>query len=335
MNKGKYETLDKVMIESVRVVNLFIDELWTKEKLLNFVDFKVDTWLGAGLQQCLGKQAIEIIKTQQKKHFNNRTKPIFTKETLTLDERFLDIQESDGAFDIWFKFWCIGDKTVLKLPSHKHKHFNDLVADDWTVKKSCQLRRVDGFFYLNLFLEKQEPKKKTKGKTVGFDCGYKKLLVDSNGNEHDVGLEQIYEKIARKKQGSKGFKRALRHRDQAINESVKAISLSNVKEAVVEGLKDVKRNSKGKIRKSFNNKLQRWSYPKVLDRLVLRCENEGVLLTKVNPAYTSQKCSYCGETHRASRVNSLFHCVSCGMEMDADHNAAINISHMGVYGAHA
>jgi IS605 OrfB family transposase len=41
------------------------------------------------------------------------------------------------------------------------------------------------------------------------------------------------------------------------------------------------------------NKVQRWSYPKTKRKLERLCEENGVLLTKVNPAYTSQKCSLC------------------------------------------
>jgi IS605 OrfB family transposase len=321
------------MVESVRVINEFINLFWGQDHP-KFVTEKVETWLSVRLQQCLGKQALAVIKSQRKKHPENRTKPVVTKESITLDERFLDIQFSEGAFDVWFKLRSLGE-SVVKLPSHKHKHFNEFIQDGWLTKKSCRLRRVNGIFYVDLFLEKEAPEKKTEGRPVGFDCGYKKLLADSDGNTHDTGLESIYEKIARKKQGSKGFKRALRHRDQAVHESVKKIDLSEVKQVVVEGLKNVKKNSKGKITKKFNNKLQRWIYPKVLGTLSMRCEREGVLFTEVPPAYTSQTCSSCGVVDRKSRKLERFRCTTCGMEMDADHNAAINILHLGSYSTHA
>jgi IS605 OrfB family transposase len=335
MNQGKYDSLDRVMVESVRVVNEFINLLWDQDHP-KFVTNKVTTWLSARLQQCLGKQALEIIKSQRKKHPDNRTKPTFTKESITLDERFLDIQEeNEGMFDIWFKFGSLGDSTILKIPSHKHVHFNEFVRDGWEVKKSCRLRRVNGVFYLDLFLEKEAPEKRSEGSSVGFDCGYKKLLMDSNGNLHDTGLEPIYQKIAGKKQGSKGFLKALRHRDQAIHETVKNIDLSETKEVIVEALKNVKKGSKGKIRKSFNNKLQRWVYSKVLNLLSMRCEREGIEFKEVPPAYTSQTCSSCGAVDRKSRNGESYRCTTCGFTLDADHNAAINILHLGSYSTHA
>ena len=139
--------------------------------------------------------------------------------------------------------------------------------------------------------------------------------------------------MSRKKQGSNAFKKALTERNNLINSSLNKIDLSDIKEVVCEDLKNVKHKSKGKIRKKFNNKLQRWSYPKVLGKLSLMTEEAGVLLTKVNPAYTSQKCSLCGAIDKKHRIGESYQCV-CGNKIDADLNAAINVSHMGVYSLH-
>ena len=52
----------------------------------------------------------------------------------------------------------------------------------------------------------------------------------------------------------------------------------------------------------------------------------GCEIIKVNPAYTSQKCSSCGHTERANRPSqSEFRCCQCGLEINADLNASINI----------
>ncbi len=49
-------------------------------------------------------------------------------------------------------------------------------------------------------------------------------------------------------------------------------------------------------------------------------------LRKVNPAYTSQRCSRCGPVHRDNRPSqAVFACGTCGFRANADHNAAINI----------
>lgn len=329
-NSGKLRDLDRLFEESIRVVNLYIDRLWAdKDFSSKFVDFKVDTWLSARLQQALGKQALEIVKSQRRKR--RKTKPTFTKPVVNLDSRFIDIRFDQNSYDIWFRLHSLGDKIILKLPSRKHRHLNKLLDAGWLLKFSSRLRKAGNRYYIDLYAEKQAPKPKKAGLVVGYDSGYKTLLADSLGNEHGAELEQQYKKIGRKKQGSKAFKRALTERDNMINQTVNNLDLTGVKTVVVEDLKNVKHRTKGRMRKQFMNKLQRWSYPKVLGKLAAVCEEQGIELLKINPAYTSQTCSSCGHTDKSSRKGKLFDCVACGFKMDADLNAAINIRNRGVY----
>jgi IS605 OrfB family transposase len=192
------------------------------------------------------------------------------------------------------------------------------------------LRKTNGNYFIDVFFKKDAPAIKTKGKTIGLDCGYKKLLIDSDGQIYDKNLEEIYNKISRKQQGSKTFKKSLIERDQKINESVKSIDLTDVKSLIGEDLKNVKHKSKGKIAKKFNNKLQRWSYAKVLNKLEMICESLGVLMIRVDPAYSSQTCHVCHHTDKASRDGEYFKCTACDASFDADHNAARNILFRGL-----
>jgi putative transposase len=48
---------------------------------------------------------------------------------------------------------------------------------------------------------------------------------------------------------------------------------------------------------------------------------------KVSPAFTSQRCSACGQVDRGSRESqAVFRCTACGFACNADVNAAINIA---------
>lgn len=61
--------------------------------------------------------------------------------------------------------------------------------------------------------------------------------------------------------------------------------------------------------------------------------NYGTELIEVNPRYTSQRCSSCGHTHADNRKNQAnFLCVECGLTMNADLNASINIRTAGLAG---
>ena len=59
-------------------------------------------------------------------------------------------------------------------------------------------------------------------------------------------------------------------------------------------------------------------------------------MVRVPPAYTSQICSCCTHVSRNNRKSqSLFVCESCGIEIHADINAAINIHTLGQRGINA
>lgn len=334
VNKKKAKSLELLMDEATRVVNLYIEELWKRKDFSSkFVDFSIeDTWLSARMQQCLGKQALQIVKSQRQKY--KKTKPVFCGSALELDGRFVDIAFENNSFDVWVKLSSLGNKMILKLPSKKHRHFNKFFEDEtWTLKKSIRLRRIkdSNKLVIDLFFEKESPPLKANGKAVGFDSGYHKLLADSDGNIWDLGLEKMYEKIDRKQKNSKAFKRALTERTHLTNKTVKSIPMEGIKTVVVEDLTGLKKNTRHKTTKKFRRKQQRWLYPKVLDRLERICEENGVEFIRIDPAYTSQKCSSCGEVIKKSRRGETFKCASCGMKMDADFNASVNILRRGVY----
>lgn len=53
-------------------------------------------------------------------------------------------------------------------------------------------------------------------------------------------------------------------------------------------------------------------------------------VVKVDPRFTSQRCSCCGAVDSRSRKNQAsFVCTTCGFRANADQNAAINILHRG------
>ncbi len=52
---------------------------------------------------------------------------------------------------------------------------------------------------------------------------------------------------------------------------------------------------------------------------------------KIDPKYTSQLCSHCGVVRKANRKSqSVYHCSECGMDKNADVNAAVNIRDKGL-----
>ena len=80
--------------------------------------------------------------------------------------------------------------------------------------------------------------------------------------------------------------------------------------------------------KWMNSKiLGSWGYYELQNMIKYKAEREGINVRFIDAAYTSQKCSRCGNTDKENRkTQEDFKCTKCGLELNADHNAAINIA---------
>lgn len=166
----KLNTLDTVFDEYTRVVNLYVDEYAQSKTLPKFTLLKVNTWLSARLQQCAGKQALEVVRSTRKKDFelsqkrykkiykyflcknrqqkfllkkmselrlNYKIKPYFNGKTINIDNRFWKINQSTNTFDFWLVLSSIGNKIKLILPLKNHKHNKKF--NNWKQLSSCRL----------------------------------------------------------------------------------------------------------------------------------------------------------------------------------------------------
>ncbi len=75
-------------------------------------------------------------------------------------------------------------------------------------------------------------------------------------------------------------------------------------------------------KEGLNRSILATNWGQLQQRLAYKCGR----LIQVHPAYTSQTCSACGCVDKQSRQTQAdFACVDCGFELNADHNAALNI----------
>jgi len=63
--------------------------------------------------------------------------------------------------------------------------------------------------------------------------------------------------------------------------------------------------------------------------LEYKAEKAGAHLVRVDPRNTSQKCSGCGELVLKSLIVRTHSCPSCGLVIDRDYNASLNILRAG------
>ena len=64
--------------------------------------------------------------------------------------------------------------------------------------------------------------------------------------------------------------------------------------------------------------------------LAVKAANAGRRYVEVNPAYTSQECSGCGVRAKKTLGQRWYHCEACGLSLDRDVNAALNILSAGL-----
>ena len=73
--------------------------------------------------------------------------------------------------------------------------------------------------------------------------------------------------------------------------------------------------------------LKQWSYFDLQQKITNKAAEYGIEVIKINPEYTSQRCSKCGFIHKDNRpTQSKFECLQCGFKENADYNASQNIS---------
>ncbi len=65
--------------------------------------------------------------------------------------------------------------------------------------------------------------------------------------------------------------------------------------------------------------------------LTTKAESAGRQVVAVNPAYTSMMCSGCGDIQKKSLSVRMHRCLVCGLVLDRDTNAAVNIKTVGQY----
>ena len=76
-----------------------------------------------------------------------------------------------------------------------------------------------------------------------------------------------------------------------------------------------------------NKVLGLWSYYQLQEQIEYKAERVGIKVKYINPAYTSQTCSKCGNVDKENRIDqATFICKECGLKINADYNASLNIA---------
>jgi len=192
------------------------------------------------------------------------------------------------------------------------------------------------------------------GKVVGLDRGVAISAALSTGELLSVpGLKaaeqtrllRLQRKLARAGPGSSRHKRVklasakLRAREKDRRKDwVEKTSTDLARRFDVIRVEDLKitnmtRSAKGTTKRPGRRVRQKAGLNRAIMRsgwgaLIRRLEEKAPgRVEKINPAFTSQRCSACGHVDRKSRESQAhFRCTACGYACNADVNAAINIA---------
>ena len=85
------------------------------------------------------------------------------------------------------------------------------------------------------------------------------------------------------------------------------------------------------VTENANRFMKNWTYFDLQTKIAYKAEEAGIVVVKIDPSYTSQRCSQCGHIDRGNRETQAdFLCLECGYKENADYNAARNISIPGI-----
>ena len=207
--------------------------------------------------------------------------------------------------------------------------------------KTCTIKReADGWYVVFAVVENQSRYLPKTGDSVGVDVGLEHFATLSTGETIENPrwlrkakrrLTTAQHQVSRRIKGSHRRKKAVRllakqhqtvARQRADFHHKEALTLiREFDEIAVEDLQ-----VKNMVRNPFLAKsISDAGWSSFLLILTSKAAEADRLVVRVNPAFTSQDCSQCGERMRLSLAVREFRCLVCGFVAHRDHNAAITI----------
>jgi len=230
---------------------------------------------------------------------------------------------------------------IFKLIGHRDLHY---YSPD-QIKRIRVVRRADGYYCQFCIAVDRSEKVVPTQTTVGIDLGLNHFLTDSTGatvanprnlKKSEKALKRAHRKVSRKKKGSSNRRKAInrlgrkhlkvsrQRKDFAIKTARCVIQSNDL--VVYENLPVRNLVKNHKLAKSINDAAwtQFTQWLEYLGRVY------GKIVIPVSPKYTSQECSSCGTIVKKTLSMRTHICHQCGIVLDRDYNAALNILAKGL-----
>ena len=248
-----------------------------------------------------------------------------------------------------FGFKLKGDKLILSYGREKRKTtLNVRLHRELEGKtKTLSIVRKNGKYYACFSCEVEKKLLPKTDKKAGVDLGLINFCALDNGKKYrnpriyKNGAKKLIEsqkKVDHKTKGSQNQKKAkllLAKKWEKLTNRAKHYSYQIANELVKNhdylGMEDLKAKKmiedKENIRKGIRKSIQRARWNITQNIIARKVEETGGQLVKVNPAYTSQTCSFCDKPtkEKVELSQRVYECWSCGGKLDRDVNSARNI----------
>ena len=232
--------------------------------------------------------------------------------------------------------------------------------------KSGTISKIADRYFLSLVIEVENAIKgsntNTSTKGLGVDLGIKDTAICSDGKvfkninktkkvkKIKKKIKREQRKMARSVEYSKSNKIKLKEcknfnkkklkiqrlfyrlnciRDDYNNKMVDEITRTKLKYITIEDLK-VSNMMKNK---HLSKAIQEQNFYAIRTKLINKCKERNIELRLVDTFYPSSKtCSCCGEIKKDLKLNDrIYKCCNCGLEIDRDYNASINLEKAKIY----
>lgn len=255
---------------------------------------------------------------------------------------------------------CIVERLIESDKQQKNKG-EDYVANNSSIKFVKNEKNTRIFLLLSIDI----PAKKQvldKDVVLGVDLGIKcplYLAINKNDNfkmqigdiEHFHNQRTMFHKRFKSlqklmcTQGGHGRKKKLESLEKLKEKERNWVHTQNhvysrevIKQALkqnagtihMESLKDFGKDKEGYVKEEYKYLLRYWSYYELQSMIEYKAKLEGIEVKYIDPAYTSQTCSYCGERGERKKQEDFVctnpQCKRRGEKINADFNAARNIA---------
>ncbi len=213
-----------------------------------------------------------------------------------------------------------------------------------SIKGQADLIYRKGTWYLAVTLDVPTPTPDDVTATLGVDLGIVQLATDSEGESFSgEAIERARTRMGAlrqrlQKRGTKSAKRHLkklsgkearfrRNTNHVISKRIVQKAKANGQGIAIEELRHIRSRTERTVRHSQRSRHSSWSFGQLRSFLSYKAALAGVPLHLVDPRNTSRTCHACGHCAKENRKSqACFVCQLCGLSMNADINAALNIS---------